>query len=240
MKRILVALAGIITLLVIAFLLLNTPLPSGEPGPDAENLADKILAATNAEMWDSIPIVAWTFADMHHYTWHKKLHVAKVVWDEYEVVLNLNTQQGEALRNGSALSGEEKDEVINNAYSYWCNDSFWLNAPAKIRDSGTERAIVRMEDGTEGLLITYQIGGVTPGDSYLWVTDAEGLPLYYRMWVSTIPVGGLKATWSEWQNLNGARIAGIRRIGPIPLKITNLKAGTHPSQFGLDADYFRR
>ncbi|MGS0527908.1 hypothetical protein ACU8V7_24695 [Zobellia nedashkovskayae] len=82
---------------------------------------------------------------------------------------------------------------------FFNNDSFWLVAPFKVFDSGTQRSLVTLEDGSNALMITYSSGGSTPGDSYLWHLGPNGLPESYQMWVSIIPIGGLKATWDDWK-----------------------------------------
>jgi hypothetical protein len=223
-----------------AFWLVNKPLPKGEKGPQAEALADEILAAIDIEAWQAIPLVAWSFRNENHYVWDKNLHVSQVKWKDYEAVINLDTQEGEVYQNGNKLSGDEAKEALDQAYASWCNDSFWLNAPAKIRDGGTVRSLVLLDDGTEALLVQYLDGGVTPGDAYLWVTDENGLPRYYRMWVSIIPVGGLKATWENWQEYEGTMIAGQHKIGPARIDVANIRTGSSAQDFNLPADYFSK
>jgi hypothetical protein len=84
------------------------------------------------------------------------------------------------------------------ARDFFNNDSFWLIAPYKIFDPGTERRIVSYKN-REALLVTYTSGGTTPGDSYLWILNENYLPTSYKMWTSIIPVGGVAATWSDWE-----------------------------------------
>jgi hypothetical protein len=75
-------------------------------------------------------------------------------------------------------------------------------------DPGTTREVVVEEDGREALLVHYSSGGVTPGDSYLWELNADGLPVAWRMWVNIIPVGGLRFTWEDWEGgTNSPKIA---------------------------------
>jgi hypothetical protein len=77
----------------------------------------------------------------------------------------------------------------------------------KVFDPGTRRGIVILEDGSEGLLVSYTSGGVTPGDHYLWILEASGLPKAWRMWVNIIPIGGLEFGWTDWTAPEGPRIA---------------------------------
>lgn len=238
LKKVLYALIAILLIGAFSFWIVNKPLPTGQPGARAEALADEILDAINIEAWDSIPIVAWSFRGVKHYVWDKVNHVTQFKSGDLEVIVNLNTQQGKAFKGGTPLSGKEAEQAIDYAYSNWCNDSFWLNAPAKIRDAGTERSLVLLEDGSEALLVKYSSGGVTPGDAYLWVTGPNGLPQYYRMWVSIIPLGGLKATWEDWQEHDGAMIAGGHKIGPAEVPVEKVRTGQSPADFDLPDDYF--
>ena len=116
------------------------------------------------------------------------------------------------------LEGKEKEKAIQTAWSLFANDSFWLVAPYKIRDSGTSRKVIILENGEKGLLVTYSSGGVTPGDSYLWILDEDGRPKSWKMWVKIIPVGGLEFTWENWQQQGGAWFAPIHK-GPGPLSV---------------------
>jgi hypothetical protein len=240
MKKFFTILAAIILIVAIALWQISEPRPVGQRGPQAEALADKMLAAIDVEAWESIALVSWTFVGSHNYIWHKHHHVAQVKWDTYEVVMNLNTLNGEASRDGVILTGDDKSKAIEKAYAHWCNDSFWLNAPAKMRDEGTERSVVKLDDGTEALLVEYSSGGVTPGDAYLWVLDEKGVPEYYQMWVSIIPIGGVKATWESWSDLDGAAISTSHKIWPFSIGVTNLMSGTSEADFDLAADYFSR
>jgi hypothetical protein len=86
-------------------------------------------------------------------------------------------------------------------------------APYKVRDPGTERKVVNTKMG-KGLLVTYTSGGVTPGDSYLWILDQNNRPVKWKMWVSIIPLGGLEFTWEDWQKHEGAWFAPTH-VGPL-------------------------
>lgn len=220
------------------FLIADESIPQGERGPEAEALAENMMKAVGASDWEKIPYVAWSFRGEHDYVWDKKNHVALVKWDDYSAVVDLNSISGKALKNGETLEGEEASEAIQTAWSYWCNDSFWLNAPAKAMDPGTIRKIVKGEDEMPQLLVQYETGGVTPGDAYLWMLDENYLPRAYKMWVSIIPIGGVKATWTDWKDFQGAKIATSHKLGPLEIPIENVKIGSSPKDFDLPEDYF--
>lgn len=238
MKKFLITVLVIIASATIAFLIVDESLPEGKAGPDAEALAEKMLQAVGYEAWETIPYVAWSFRDANHYVWDKKNHLSSVSWEDYEAVIDLNTVTGRATKGGAELTGQELDEAIQTAWGYWCNDSFWLNAPTKVKDAGTTRSIVKAEDGTTQLLIRYESGGVTPGDAYLWKLDENFRPVSYKMWVSIIPIGGVEATWEDWVEKDGAMLSTRHKLGPLEIPVGNVAVGNSPEDFGLEKGYF--
>ena len=238
MKNFLIVILVIVITGTIAFFIVDEPFPEGKAGPDAEALAEDMLNAINYEAWEKIPIVAWSFRDAHFYVWDKKNQVSQVKWEDYEAVIDLNNITGRVTKSGEPLEGAELNEAVATAWAYFCNDSFWLNAPAKVKDPGTIRKIVAAEDGSQQLLVQYESGGVTPGDAYLWKLDENYLPTSYKMWVSIIPIGGTEATWEDWVEKKGAMISTQHEIGPLEVPIGNLEFGESPEDFGLAKDYF--
>ena len=241
LKLLVKIIVAILVLFIIAFIVVkivySEKLPEGTKGPEAEQLTQRMLSAINKDAWDTIPYVQWSFRDEHHYVWDKQNNEARVIWDEYEVHLDLDQVHGKAYENGVELSDGAKAKSISTAWSYWCNDSFWFYAPAKIYDPGTSRSAVDLEDGSKGLLITYESGGVTPGDSYLWVMDDSGLPEYWKMWTKIIPIGGVKTTWEDWVTLpGGAKVASIHKAGGLTLELTNIAGGYSWDQLGFEND----
>jgi len=193
MKKILKVLAitffVFITALVVMYLVTNESLPEGTQGKEADELALKMVTAMNKEAFDSSEIIEWGFRGKHYYKWKKQEGLVEVAWDDNRVILNL---EDHSKSEGSSA------ELIQDALDYFNNDSFWLVAPYKVFDDGVERRIVDHE-GSQALLVTYTSGGSTPGDSYLWILDENGLPTSYKMWVDIIPLGGISATWSDWE-----------------------------------------
>lgn len=224
----------------ILYLVFNEKKPTSQQGPQAEALAQKMLKAIDKPGWDTTGVVQWTFAGMNHYLWDKKRHLVKIEWGEdMKVLLNPNLVDGKAYKGETELSGDEAKAAIQKAWSNWCNDSFWLNAPAKCMDPGTSRGIVNLEDGSQGLMVSYDSGGVTPGDSYLWILDEQGLPKAWKMWVKIIPVGGFETSWENYQTLySGAKVAGLHKSKIFDLPISNIKAADQLSELGVQEDPF--
>ncbi len=213
--------------------------PAGEANPKAEVLAQKMLAATNKKAWDSTYYVQWTFKDVHDYFWDRKRHFVQVKWEDNEVLLHTKSITGKAFKAGKLISGTEAAPLVKKAWEYFCNDSFWLLAFTKCYDEGVERTYVKQDDGQEGLMVSYTSGGVTPGDSYLWLLDENGLPKSYKMWVSIIPVEGLEVTWDDWVKLpTGAMVATSHKLPGLDITITNLKAAHQWNDMELEGDVF--
>ena len=181
----------------------------------------------------------WNFADRNQYVWDKQVNRARVTMGENTVLLDLNEITGKAYKNGTEVSGEEAQKLISAAWSNWCNDSFWLLAPYKLFDPGTKRTLVPLEGQGMGLLVTYESGGVTPGDSYLWILNKDNTPSRWRMWVSNIPMGGALASWEGWKTLyNGARVSTEHDLSIFQLVLSDMDAGESLSDIGLDENLF--
>ncbi|WP_339784663.1 hypothetical protein [uncultured Imperialibacter sp.] len=200
----------------------SDPLPEGEQGPEAEALADKMLAAIDYDAYQQIKTLSWTFAGRHHYVWDKQENIVTVRWGDIEVEFSPDTFEGSASEKGKPLEGDQLHELIQTAWTYFANDSFWLVAPFKVRDPGTERRLVETPDGS-ALLVTYTSGGVTPGDSYLWLLDENFKPRAWKLWVRIIPVGGVKFSWENWQNYEGTWLASTRNAGFYQMEITDIQ-----------------
>lgn len=226
--------------LIALFLIFNEPLPEGKQGNEADALAHKIWTAIDKSAWDSTGVVQWSFLDRHDFLWDKNRNWVQVKWSNYEVYVVLDELTGVAFQNGQQVEGKKADKLIRKAWSFFANDSFWLNAPAKVFDEGTERRLVAMENGDEALLITYKSGGVTPGDSYLWMLDENGLPTSWKMWVKVVPIGGLSTSWQDWTTTEtGAKIALNHQFNDkIGVAITNLKTSKDLKTFGFTQDPF--
>ena len=192
MKKILKIIGILITVTILATVLYcfakNESLPSGTPGKEAEELAEKMMSAINKRAFDHTEILEWSFKGKHHYVWKKQQGLVDVSWDSISVTVNLNDY---------SKSIGTSSELIETAINFFNNDSFWLIAPYKVFDDGVERSIVKVNN-KDALLIKYTSGGTTPGDSYLWILDENYVPVSFKMWTQIIPIGGVSATWNDF------------------------------------------
>ena len=205
--------AGFVVLLIIgflAYLYIDESVPDGTQGQEAESLADEMLGALNKRGYDSIAVIKFAYPGGHEYEWDKANNRVIVRWDGKEVNLNLNQ------------SPEDFNGTEYEAYEYFLNDSFWLVAPFKVRDDGVMRSTVDVKDG-RGLLVTYTSGGVTPGDSYLWIIGDDGFPKAWKLYTSNVPIGGLKVGWGGWVEKEGVWFSTFHPSAVIDLEITDLE-----------------
>lgn len=231
LKKILKIVAGLIVLVLVLFgilyIIYNEPKPAGRKGPAADQLVQKMLKAINHDAYKDTRFIEWSFAGgAHRYKWDKENGKVQVTWENYKVNLNLNNSSKSTVEeNNTEVIGDARNALIETATSYFNNDSFWVSAPFKIFDEGTQRSIVSLEDGSEGLLVEYSSSGSTPGDAYLWKLLPNGFPVSYQMWVQIIPIGGLEATWDDWKIMeSGAALPASHKIGPVTLYIKDLRA----------------
>ncbi|MCG1036421.1 hypothetical protein [Polaribacter sargassicola] len=220
---------GILLLLIIAAITIyyfvnNEALPKGKKGEEAEILANKMFDALNHEAYENTEILKWSFRNEHFYTWDKQNDIVHVSWAQYKVTLHTKHPEKSEVYIDGKLS--ENEEIIKKAQAYFNNDSFWLIAPYKIFDPGTERSIVNYNN-KEALLITYTSGGSTPGDSYLWILDENYLPTSFKMWTSIIPIGGISATWSDLKDTkSGIKLPTKHKLSlfGLEIKMGNVRA----------------
>ncbi|MGB7395855.1 MAG: hypothetical protein WA913_15830 [Pricia sp.] len=211
----------------ILYAIYNEPLPDGKRGEEADALAQSMLKAINDTAYKETRYLEWNFKEgSHRYKWDKQNGIVQVEWDNHRVLLNLNHPEKSSIFEANIeVTENSRADLIEKAIQHFNNDSFWLVAPFKVFDPGTERSTVPLEDGSKGLLITYTSGGTTPGDSYLWELGPNGFPKSFRLWVEIIPVGGLEATWDDWQVMeSGVFLPTSHELGPMSFRMEEVKA----------------
>jgi hypothetical protein len=226
-RRWLRILGGIVVVFVLAIAAISValhhaPTPT-TPGPDAEALAHEMVRAVDGDAWARTGAVHWRMLG-HEYLWDKNRNLARVEWRGKRVLLDVAKRSGRAFVDGKEVDGAARDKLVERAYAFFINDSFWLNPVVKAFDDGTARARGSI-DGKRALLVSYSSGGLTPGDRYLWILDDNGRPERWRLWVKVLPIGGLEVTWDGWQQLStGAWVATRHRaLGLDGLKLADVR-----------------
>ncbi len=234
-------LLALIGLGAVAYFKYNEKRPTGIKGEKAEALAHKMMQAVNKSAWDSTHFVTWTSRGGNTLLWDKTRNFVQVEWKNMKVLLNVNTQTGKVWENQAEVTDPKKvAEWAQKAYKIFINDAFWLNPIVKFYDDGVERSIVTLADGREGLLVSYTTGGVTPGDAYLWLSDANGMPTAWQLWVSVIPIGGLEFSWENWVTLTtGAKVSTMHKTkSGMEITELNVKAAANLTDLGVKNDLF--
>ncbi|WP_281540317.1 hypothetical protein [Maribacter aestuarii] len=235
LKILLKIVLGVLILGLVAFGIIyaiyNEKLPEGRSGPEADALAENMLATLNYKQYQNTRFLEWSYqGGKNKYKWDKENGSVVVKWDNYEVKVDLIAPESSlAFKNGERLNENENQDIVEKAIDYFNNDSFWLVAPYKVFDKGALRSIVALEDGSEALLVTYTSGGTTPGDSYLWILQPNGFPKSFKMWVKIIPIGGLEATWDDWLvTRSGAFLPKSHEFGPFTLSLGDVEGYNNP------------
>lgn len=208
-----------------AYFKYNEDLPTGIKGDQADALANKMLDALDYNAYKNTNYIEWTFKKRHHFEWKKDENICDVFWKDYKVRLDLKNHANSIVYvHGFKMKGEAADELLEKALQYFNNDSFWLVAPYKAFDEGTERRLVSLNNNEKALLITYNSGGSTPGDSYLWLLDKTGKPKAFKMWTSILPIDGLEASWSDWKTTKtGAQLPTFHKLLFLGLELDDIK-----------------
>lgn len=241
MKKFLKISGLLLLLLIIALVIFGVAINEDKPqtleGQEAELLAENMFQALDIDAWQETYYLTWSFPGGHHYVWDRKNKQVEVKWSDNIVIIPTeNHMEGKTWVDGE-LSTDKA--LLERAWSFFCNDSFWLVAPYKAMDPGTDRSAYLYEDGSLGLMVTYKSGGTTPGDSYLWKLDDNYRPVSYKMWVQILPIGGLEATWDGWKTLkSGAQVSTIHDMGIITTDLNPVKGGSSLSDVELAEDYF--
>lgn len=213
----------ILICLVSAALTFAVTLRAQTPGA-AEQLADAVVRASGGEVWPRVKTLDFTFnveengkvtfSATHH--WDVAAGTDAVSWGGKTAVADLKT--------GAATGAEAGDAQA--AYKRWVNDSYWLLAPLKLRDPGTQLAD-KGERQIEGktyrvLELSFQNVGLTPGDKYNFYID-PGTHLVARWDYMPAPGKMVSGTWEDYRDFSGLKLAISHRFGGKRIFFTGIK-----------------
>lgn len=188
-------------------------IPQGQSGPAADALAREVETWVDRDAWDRTGALTFRFGGFRTFVWDRQRELVLVRTDDIEVQLDLRDRGGLAFKATRPIDGAELRALLDDAWSWFCNDTFWLNPLVKLFDLGTRREVVATDEG-RGLKVTYSSGGVTPGDTYVWLVGEGGQPLAVRMWVQVLPVRGVEFRWGGWVTLETGAKIGTTHTGP--------------------------
>jgi len=137
--------------------------------------------------------------------------------DEYVVLHNVNSGEGEAWLQGEKLAGEERAEWLKRAYSAWINDTYWLLMPYKLLDPGVTLKYAGQETLDEvtydKVELSFDSVGLTPGDRYwAYINPTTGLmdPWAYHLQDWAAEKEPTVWLWGSWQQYGGIQLSSQR------------------------------
>ncbi len=220
---------SICIVIVFLFFLSQRDLPKGQEGKKAEILTQKIERAIHLDNWKKTAAVSFLFMRKTFHFRDNKRGYREVSWKkgrefyrvQYDIKENYLVYVDEKL-----LPKENSYRFYKVAYEKHTNDFFWLNPFSQMRAPGTKRLYVE----ERALLLQFTSGGVTPGDSYLIITDQQGLPIRWQMWVSIVPVKGIEFSFENWRRTKtGAHLSSLHRSFAFDLAVSKIETyGQYP------------
>ncbi len=211
----------------------STPPPVNPPSADfdlarsdprAIAIADQVMEALGGRAaWDATRCVQWKFARKRTLCWDRFTNDFRLDDGGRVVLMNLVTGQGRVFEGGEEVvrDADRRRELLDKAHKIWVNDSYWLFAPYKLKDSGvtlTWRREDKLDDGraADVLRLEFDGVGVTPDNAYdVWVARDTRLVekwSYYKWRNDAQPA--LSTPWSEWRRYGGILLASDHGAGP--------------------------
>jgi len=176
-------------------------LPSGVPGEEAENRARQIENRVGKDAFEKLGAVSFYFVPggrANFYDLKRRYAEVEFASDSNQFVVQFDeTGNHIVYKNRVRIDGPEADAAHEKAVKFHINDFFWLNPFMHMRSPGAKRMLTEAGD----LMIHYESGGATPGDSYVIHTDSSGLPVLWRLWVHVLPLKGIRFTFEDWREI---------------------------------------
>ncbi len=162
--------------LVVVFLISTISLQGQSNTKKAKTIAEEVVKAMGGtDNYNNIHFIKWDFGKRILY-WNKWTGDVRIENPEKEqvILLNVNTLQGKAYKNGILIKDEKKTKkLLNQGKRWWINDSYWLVMPWKLQDNGVTLKHIKTgnlpnENKADILQLTFESVGVTPNNKY-WV-----------------------------------------------------------------------
>ncbi len=186
-------------------------------------IADSVMEALGGRAaWDTSRCVQWKFAGKRTLCWDRFTNDFRLDDGARVVLMNLVTGQGLVFEGGAELvrDGDKRREQLDKAHKIWVNDSYWLFAPYKLKDSGvtlTWRREDKLDDGraVDVLRVEFDGVGVTPDNAYdVWVARDTHLVekwSYYKWKTDSDPA--MTTPWSGWKRYGRIMLASDHGTG---------------------------
>jgi hypothetical protein len=176
--------------IISAFVALSTFAAYGQP--TADSVAQRAIDVLAGPAWNDARYLAFTFnverdgqilaswkQNWDRFSGEYAVSGKNREGDDVRVVMNVNTKQGRAWKNGQAVA--DPAELLKFGYGRFINDTYWLLMGFKSFDPGVTRAYEGEKTNACGAVhdvvrLSFQNVGLTPGDVYwMWVNRRTGL-----------------------------------------------------------------
>lgn len=192
--------------------------------PRAVALADQVMEALGGRAaWDATRCIEWTFAGKRKLLWDKWTGDFRLDDGNKVVLMNVGTGQGRVFEGGVELTRDpdKTRELLDGAYRIWVNDSYWMFAPYKLKDSGvtlTLAGVRALPDGrlADVLRLEFEGVGVTPDNAYeMWVErDTRRVEQWTYFKRRDDPEPAMTTPWAGWKRYGGIWLASDHGKGP--------------------------
>lgn len=192
--------------------------------PRAIAIADSVMEAMGGRAaWDATRCVQWKFGNKRTLCWDRFTNDFRLDEGGRVVLMNLQNGEGRVFEGGTELvrDADKRREQLDRAHKIWINDSYWLFAPYKLKDSGvtlTWRREDELEDGraADVLRLEFEGVGVTPDNAYdVWVARDTRLVekwCFYKWRADSQPA--MTTPWSDWRRYGKIMLASDHGSGP--------------------------
>ena len=179
---------------------------------NVEQLTDQVMQAAGYAYWPEVKRIQFTFRVIidgqekvsAKHDWNIAANTDIVTWENKTIAIDLTKP------------GKTKDDQA--AFARWTNDTYWLIAPLKLKDKGTQLT----QPVENQLELSFQQVGLTPGDRYIFEIDpATHLTNAWTYMPNhkTKKVG----TWEKYVTQSGLTLSTYHKMGNIEIYIDNLK-----------------
>lgn len=176
--------------------------------PRAIEIADRVMERLGGwRAWDNTRYLTWRFFGGRRHIWDKWTGNHRLEDGDLVVLHNINDRSGRAWVGDVEITNPDTlTHRLEQAYSRWINDAYWLVMPYKLKDSGvtlTYEGEDMTEDGLPAYILelTFQGVGRTPQNRYqVWVDIDKSLVCqwsFYRDADNTEP--RFVMPWANWQ-----------------------------------------
>jgi hypothetical protein len=186
----------------------------------AEAIADEVIKASGGANWSKVKRIDFTFKVEEG---GKQLISAKHEWDLVKQTDRV-TWGGKTVEVKLDKPGTDEDSKA--AFQRWTNDAYWLLAPLKLRDPGTNVTLVNPPPaGSEQFdVINLSFGtvGLTPKDSYNLYIDRT-TKLLARWDYMPAPDKKVSGTWDAYKEFGGLKLSTEHDFGGKRITFTEVK-----------------